>query len=319
MQLTTLKFSLIIPTKDRQAILQKSLNHLNAAVGVKHIEVIIVNDSKNELVLPSYVFPYRIVNNPGNGVATGRNFGAANASNEWIIFMDDDMLVKPEVFKRVEVFCVPENEQKCLNVNWVYPEFLANEYHRKPLLRYLRNYGFDNLKGWKHTDSWSDTELNKANLITSQFLVIHKKLLQQLGGYDESFPFAGFEDHDLAMRMRKAGVGIYIDPEVLAYHNEADRLHVNSWLERRKRGAITRRVAVSKGYKDFELKYGLLKSTFYKIVLSNKKLLIQMLEKWPKTQLLDKVYFLLLNFLLGAYSFAGYTGVSHFDEHALKQ
>jgi glycosyltransferase involved in cell wall biosynthesis len=302
-----LNFSLIIPTKDRKEILQETLQKVSAASNIEQLEVIIINDSDKPLVLDK-PFPFASIykNERGKGVASARNFGASKARHDWIIFMDDDMWVQRDTFEKLEG--VATDEYRCINANWVYPEFLIHQLPRNPFLRYLRRYGFDSLEGWSSDVQWDKEKLFRVKGITSQFLLMHKKAFQKAGGYDVSFPFAGFEDHDLSRRLREKDIAVYVDPNNTIYHNEADRLEIEPWLERKKRGAITRRVAVSLGHKDLLLHYPAWKRFFYSMLYGIRKPLIGLLNNWPKKQSLDFLFSRLVTILLGAYSFKGYTG-----------
>jgi glycosyltransferase involved in cell wall biosynthesis len=303
-----MNFSVIIPTKDRNEILGKTLNSLRSVSNISDLEIIIINDSEKPISINLNSFPtiIKIVQSPGKGVATARNFGASLAIYDWLVFMDDDMLVKSETFKNLIPYC-NTSEKMCLNVNWVYPESVVKIRHEVPFLRYLNKYGFDSLEGWSSDILWNRTELFRANGITSQFLLFHKGLFEKLGGYNMSFPFAGFEDHDLSKRIKANDIVIYIDPQNMIFHNEEDRMKVEDWLERKKRGAITRKVAVGLGYFDLKLQYSLPKKVVYESVHVLKRPILALLNHWPKIKRLDRGYFFLVNVLLGMYSYIGYT------------
>jgi GT2 family glycosyltransferase len=244
-------------------------------------------------------------NSFGAGVASARNFGVSKAKHDWLIFMDDDMWVQPDSFFRLLPFC--QDATRCLNVNWVYPPFLVQQRDQRPFLRYLHHYGFDSLEGWSSDVQWNDREPFEVKGITSQFLLLHKKAFYQVGQYDVSFPFAGFEDHDLSRRLRQHDIRVFVDPLNMIYHNEADRMDIENWLERKRRGAITRKVGVSVGYKELELHYSILKRLFYTMIYRLRRPFLALLKHWPNLAILDRLYFLLVNVLLGTYSFTGYT------------
>lgn len=303
-----MKFSLIIPTKDRKDILNKTLRHLKEVTNLKDIEIIIINDSEQPVQINNEALAaeVHVHKNPTNGVANGRNFGASMASNDWLVFMDDDMLVQRDTFQKLISFCDPDKDQ-CFNVNWVYPDEVILKRSRLPFLRYLHKYGFDSLEGWSTDVEWNHTEVFQVKRITSQFLMIHKSVFHKSGGYNASFPYAGFEDHELSGRLNTLGIRVFLDPLNMIFHNEEDRLEVESFLERKKRGAITRRVAVNLGHRDLDVPYNFLKRTIYRLVFSCRKMILYLLRKWPQTRKLDKLYFLLINILFGAYTFIGFT------------
>lgn len=304
-QIKTVNFSVIIPSKDRRGILQQSLDRLKDVSNLLNLEVIIINDSDKEIKLGKQFDFVTIYKNDKAGVASARNFGASKARHDWLVFMDDDMWVQADTFHKLVPFC--KNVFRCLNANWIYPDMLVRQLGQNPFLRYLRKYGFDSLEGWSNDVNWNYQEPFRVNGITSQFLLMHKTAFFKVGGYDTSFPFAGFEDHDMSKRLKDAGVEVYVDPQNMIYHNEADRINIENWLERKRRGAITRKVAVDKGYKELVLTYSTGKSGFYKLIYNQRNKLLRIANNWPNIKTLDKAFFLLINILLGTYSCIGYT------------
>ena len=82
--------SIIIPTKDRETIFEKTLYSALKAVEGYDIEIIVVNDSKEHKVLLKDKYPNVIVvDNPKEGVASARNLGARIAKSDLLLFFDD--------------------------------------------------------------------------------------------------------------------------------------------------------------------------------------------------------------------------------------
>lgn len=300
-----MKFSLIIPTKDRNHILQKSVDCLKKVNHLSDLEIFIINDSEQPVNIDFSAFPVKVevLRNPGKGVASARNFGISKATSDWLVFMDDDMMVQPGTFDRI----INLEKDSCLNINWVYPDFILSRSDRSPFIRYLKKYRFDSMEGWSNDPAWDREKLFRVNGVNSAFLVINKDTLLRAGAYNAKFPFAGFEDHDLSERLAEAGVKMYVDPTNMIFHNEEDRMELENWLERKRRGAITRKVAVGLGYKNLELRYSFPKRIVYEISYGLRKSLLATLKHWPATGRFDASYFMLVNLLLGAYSYAGYT------------
>lgn len=301
-------FSIIIPTKNRNSILQKTLNFALDATRHHHVEFLIINDGDNDIQLPEHILSkVKILKNPKSGVASARNVGAKTAASEHLIFMDDDMWMQPGNMEALEILVDKHLHQKiCINLNWVYPPELSAQIRQIQFGRYLEHYGFTSLKGWCRGLPWNDNDLFEVNGITSQFLYMHKNVWQSVNGYNENFPHAGFEDHDFAHRLKQDGTTFYIYPKSYLYHNEADRVEPKNWLARKMRGGETRKYAVHFGYKDLELHYHLPKYIIYTICVFLKPVLFFILKLIPNFKFLDKLYFSIINLLLGAHSFEGY-------------
>ena len=85
-------FSIIIPSYNRNVEIEELLNSLEQQTE-QNFEVIVVDDcSKNPVKIDrTFRFPLRIIRNDNNqGAAESRNIGAKNATNEWLLFLDDD-------------------------------------------------------------------------------------------------------------------------------------------------------------------------------------------------------------------------------------
>jgi GT2 family glycosyltransferase len=299
--------SIIIPTKDRHSILDKSLSLAFKAIQSLNAEIIVVNDSKtNSVDIPSaYTGKVRMINNPKSGVASARNLGAKKAQADLLLFLDDDMWISED--NLLTTLSLHHNQTDCcIILNWVYPVALDQEIKATQFGRYLHHFGFASLKGWCNGMNWSDEKLFPVNGITSQYLSIRKRDFWKAGGYNENFPHAGFEDHDFGVRLLQHGVQPYVYPLSTVYHNEADRMNVEAWLARKKRGGETRKVAVQVGYSNTGLTYGFTKKKAYRLLSVGKPVLLKLLQAIPNQPGFDPLYFKVLNLLLGTASFEGY-------------
>ncbi|MCB0508730.1 MAG: glycosyltransferase family 2 protein [Bacteroidetes bacterium] len=309
-----MNFSIIIPTKNRNNILLESLSYAIDACKNHQVEIIIVNDGDKAIELPNeFVDKVKVLKNPKSGVASARNFGAKNATSEHLIFMDDDMWMQADNIPALEQLISTLPQNSCINLNWTYPSSLISKAEKTQFGRYLQHYHFTSLKGWCKDLPWDDDNLFLINSITSQFLYIHKTTWQNVAGYNENFPHAGFEDHDFARRLHETGTEFYIYPKSFLFHNEADRLNPKDWLARKQRGGETRKYAVHFGYHNLALHYSLFKSVVYSICIFIKPLLFIFLKLIPNIPAFDFIYFRIINLLLGTHSFEGYTKTNPID------
>jgi glycosyltransferase involved in cell wall biosynthesis len=303
------ELSLIIASKDRKAILAVTLEKVYRALKGVEAEVLIINDSKTEsVVLPvEYQDKVRVIDNPKSGVASARNLGAQHAKAPLLVFMDDDMWVAAENIQvTLQLYHKYSQEQRCFNLNWVYPPELQAYVQSTQFGRYLHYYGFDSLKGWCRGLPWDDTHLFATPGITSQYLAIRKVDFERSGGYNEKFPHAGFEDHEFSQRLAENNVQPYICPTSTMYHNEADRMNLHAWLARKRRGGETRRVAVELGHKELVYNYGSLKGSIYGVIGLIQPLIVSVLALIPNRKAFDKLYFSIVNLLLGVALYTGY-------------
>src|SRR6185312_3373026 len=102
-----MKFSVIIPTCNRNELLHKCLNLLlvaNQTIGGDY-EVIVTDDSKNNIAknLINENYPWvKWVDGPKKGPAANRNNGTKLAIGDWVIFIDDDCLPDTNLLREYE-------------------------------------------------------------------------------------------------------------------------------------------------------------------------------------------------------------------------
>ena len=166
--------SVVIPTKDRNEMLQKTIEQAKTAILPFDGEIIIVNDSKNQVLIPDTLKQDIIlVNNPKQGVASARNYGASKARGEWLLFMDDDMLINSSNIREV-VSLIQDYPQACFNINWEYPTALQKKLKQTQFGRFLEYYGFTTYKGWNKNAAWSDDAVFETQSITEP-VFLHQK------------------------------------------------------------------------------------------------------------------------------------------------
>lgn len=301
------RLSVIIPTFNRNDLLVNCLSSLLSKID-SSIEIIIVNDSKqNTIELPKHFFTkqVKIYSNPKQGVASARNYGASKASGDLLIFIDDDMLVNSEAISScVDFLC--KNEKSVYNANWEYSSESNKILNKTSFGRFLISIHFNSLKGWNNNPKdWSINRYYKCDGITSQFLGIKKITFKEVGGYNENFPFAGFEDYEFWIRLKKYGINAFIDTKVLITHNELDKLSPKQWFARKFRGGITQKVAVDLGFKELKRNESRLKSIIFNILYIIQPTILFLINR--KTKILDRFSFKVFKALTGANLSKGYS------------
>ncbi len=298
--------SIIIPTKDRLNILIETLNYVAEATKNINSEIIIVNDSKtNKIELPSKFKNFILLNNPKNGVASARNYGSLNSKGELILFLDDDMLISEGVLTKL-ISKTKENSKSIFLPNWTYPLITKENLNKTKFGRFLNSIEYTSLNGWLQITDLEENEIYKHNGIASYCLMFKRKDFDMLGGYNENFPYAGFEDYDFSARIVKEKFDIYILPNLIIYHNETDRINLIDWLNRKRRNATTQRKAVDLGYTELRIKYSKLKLVYLLGLEKTNSLLLLLCENIPNSTFLDPLYSFVSKRLISLYIYLGY-------------
>jgi GT2 family glycosyltransferase len=301
--------SIIVPTFNRNKIASNCIQSI-LETDIEKTELIIVNDSKEELFDYKHWgesrINFQIVNSPKSGVASARNYGAAIAKGEFLLFIDDDMIVNKESILHAIDF-LEKNSNVTYNANWTYSDETVSVLSETCFGRFLISIGFHHLKGWNNDPpDWSKNRFYKSEGCTSQFLGIKNSDFKSIGGYNETFPFAGFEDYEFAQRLAKIGFTFVIDISSCIVHNELDKLNPESWLERKYRGGMTQRVAVDMGYENLSRQDSRLKIILFNQIYRCRKQLLYFLDLINNMPILEYLYKAIFRALIGAFLSNGY-------------
>src|SRR4051794_37270801 len=97
-------FSIIVPTYQRRAVVTDTVMALTRLNFDGRLEVIVVVDgstdgTKEALAELKTPFVLRVIVQPNRGAAAARNAGAADAKEEILLFLDDDMIAHPDLLQ----------------------------------------------------------------------------------------------------------------------------------------------------------------------------------------------------------------------------
>lgn len=302
-----MKLSIIIPTKDRGEVFLQTLQSVIDSIQHIDAEIIIVNDSKkSQPVILSKFRQLRMINNPKSGVASARNAGVKESKGELLLFLDDDIITSKVSIDHI-LGLHQQMRSACFNLNWEYPAAMAKELVQTQFGRFLKASQLTSFKGWYSDSSWKANALFSSTSIASFHLSIMRGDFDKTQGYNELFPYAGFEDYDFPRQLKEAGLSFYIDSRVTVYHNEADRMNLNNWLNNQERRSATRKVGVNLGYKELTLEYGFVKRRMLVAINYSAQWLIGFLNLIPNLEIFDPLYFKVLATLQAGRIYKGYT------------
>ena len=230
--------SIIIPTYNRFQILEETLQKVLALETAIPYEVIVVNDG---LDLPFTIqdAKLKIYKNPKRGASSARNFGAANAQYSILFFIDDDMWVSEESIAAIAQLQQQSFfETKCVNLNWMYPKSLTDLMQHKKIGRYLLRANYHTLEGRSKIIIDQSQTMTPVNAMGSCSFVIGKSLFMSIGKYNENITFQG-EDIELSKKLNEINIPIFLYTPITCYHNQKDRLDIDGFLDRDRRGYIS--------------------------------------------------------------------------------
>jgi glycosyltransferase involved in cell wall biosynthesis len=191
-----------ICTYNRAALLERVLEAcFDQTIAEEAYEVVLVDDgsadetpSVIERALSVAGCRLVVVRQRNRGLAAARNAGIARATGERIIFIDDDVLPLPNF---VEEHLRSHALRPRAIVRGGAIEVDDLDYLPPPIWS-LRNYS--------------------GNFFWTTNVSVPLATIRAIGGFDESFSEYGWEDIDVGMRLRAAGVLAVFNPKALVYH-----------------------------------------------------------------------------------------------------
>jgi glycosyltransferase involved in cell wall biosynthesis len=206
LSVSTISFSVIIPTYNRLPLLQKTLGSI-FRLDYPDFEIVVVNDgsadgTRDYLDGLQSAGKLRCYHQPNQGPARGRNLGLTNSGKEFIAFIDDDCIAPPDWLTR---YARRLSEWGCDGIGG------SAETGNPGNIFALTNDHIMNF--FKSTNSVS----RRVPFLTSNNAVYRKAALLKVGGFDPGFRI-GAEERDLNIRLAESGATLRYDGEIRIRH-----------------------------------------------------------------------------------------------------
>jgi glycosyltransferase involved in cell wall biosynthesis len=183
----------------------------------------------------------RLLHGEGRGAAAARNSGARSARGDFLLFCDDDVVVPSSHLRRH--LHVQGTAGPCMCAGYSELDERVQQVMKKSSFgRYWLSL---EASYWAAIPPPDDRGLASLELLSGRNLCLPRSKFAELGGFDESFPYAGAEDQDLSMRAAELGLPRLIDHENRVRHMET-RLDFSRFCDREERGAHTYAVLARK-------------------------------------------------------------------------
>ena len=197
-----MKATIQLCTYNRAHLLGRVLDAcFEQTVSPAEYEVVLVNDGSTDDT-PAVIAaaqaratcPFTVVSRPNGGLAKARNSGLARSTGERIILIDDDVLPLP---------------------NFVQEHLRGHERRPRAIVRggAINVENFDDLP----LPVWSLRNYS-GNYFWTTNVSVPLATLRAVGGFNEDFAEYGWEDIDVGLRLRFAGVKAVFNPRALVYH-----------------------------------------------------------------------------------------------------
>ncbi len=218
--------SIIIPTHNKWEISLFCLQKISSSMKHLNYEIIIVdNHSTDETVnnlklMERFGFVRAIYNTPERTYAEANNQGAKIARGEFLVFMNNDVLLFDDWSEKLVETFERYPEIGIQGAKLLYPNHLIQ--HSGIVFRRLKNgmkHHYHIYLGRQETEDCV-SKSREMQAVTGAFLAVRRKLFELVGGFDEFYNF-GHEDLDICIAVRKLGYKVWYNAEIKAIHLES--------------------------------------------------------------------------------------------------
>lgn len=203
--------SVVIPTYNRQPILEKCLRALEAQQfpdesPVVDYEVVVVDDGSTDgtvawLREKQAALPHvRLLQQDHQGPAIARNLGVQSAQGDTIIFIDSDLVVLEDFIHTHAAALAAAYQAQGHDRVFTYG-------------RVVNTCNFDN----PTAEPFKVTDYSQAFFATGN-VAIARHWLETAGLFDAQFQLYGWEDLELGVRLKQLGLSLVKVPEAIGYH-----------------------------------------------------------------------------------------------------
>ncbi|HLH72401.1 MAG TPA: glycosyltransferase [Chloroflexota bacterium] len=208
--------SVVIPTHNRQDLLEKVLLALTRQTLAAPFQVIVADDGSTDRTstfLADYqaLFDLRVISLPQGGPARARNAALSLAEAPLVVFLDDDITPDPTFLEQHLTFHLrqpAENVAALGHVDW------HHDLEISPFMEYITGAG-SQLFDWNRIRQLP--ELDYAHFYTCNLSLKRDFLRRER--FDESFPYPVYEDIELGYRLKtRHGLRLLYHPSARAEH-----------------------------------------------------------------------------------------------------
>ena len=211
--------SIIIPVFNQSEYTHACLSSLQAAQEQPRFEVIVVDDCSTDST-PEVMAQIRGVvylrNDSNSGFIASCNTGAKTARGKYLVFLNNDTLVKPGWLTALLDTFKEERRAGIVGSKLLYPDGRLQE---------AGGIIWQDASGWNYGkfDDPGKPEYNylrDVDYCSAAALMVPKALFESAGGFDSRYAPGYYEDTDLAFKVRQVGYRVLYQPLSEVIHHE---------------------------------------------------------------------------------------------------
>ena len=209
------KISVIIPTYNREVTLERAIKSVLAQTH-RNFELIVIDDGSTDntsLIIDSYSGKIRYFSKLHAGVSSARNFGLEKSEGTWVAFLDSDDYWLPGKLERQLEYIINHPGTMIVQTE---EQWIRNGVPVNPMKKHKKYSG------------WIFRYCLPLCIVSPSAVLIHQKVFNDVGVFDESFPVC--EDYDLWLRIAiRYQIGLIPEKLIVKTGGHADQLSRKYW------------------------------------------------------------------------------------------
>ncbi len=220
--------SIIIPTRDKAAVLEKCLTTLSELTEYRNYEITVGDNSSGEPETASLFRRWegriRTMSVPQTlNVSAINNRAAAAAGGDLLLFLSNDVEVIEPQWLGAMVEQAVEPGAGAVGAKLLYPDGTIQHAGIVVGLSGLADNAFRGAPGTGTVYHDLENSLRECSAVTAACLLIRKSVFEEMNGFNENLPVC-FNDVDLGIRLFMAGYrNVYVPSARLTHHESMPR------------------------------------------------------------------------------------------------
>lgn len=212
--------SIIIPTYNQVKFTFNCICSILKHAGTDNYEIIVANDNPNDLdtiSLSKYFINLNVITNQHNlGFLCNCNNAVKHAKGKYIVLLNNDTQVQSGWLKELLYIFDNYSDVGLVGSKLIYPDGRLQE---------SGGIVWQDGSAWNYgnRDNPNKPEYNyvkEVDYISGASIMLEKAIWEQLGGFDELYLPAYYEDTDLCFKVRQIGYKVYYQPFSQVVHFE---------------------------------------------------------------------------------------------------
>lgn len=230
---TSVEVSIIIPAYNQADYTYRCIKSIVETTEGIDYEIILANDCSTDEVskLDRYFLGLRMLNNDENLLFLKNcNKAAREAKGEYLVFLNNDTIVKEGWLKSLLEVFKERPSAGIVGSKLVYPDGTLQEAGG---IIWQDGHGCNYGRG-DNPDLQEYNYVKPVDYISGASIMIKKSLWDEIGGFDEAFAPAYYEDTDLAFEVRKRGYEVIYQPfsEVVHFEGKSNGTDTSTGIKR---------------------------------------------------------------------------------------